>query len=145
MAVTGAISGPADTLPLRQQPPSPHTVQVGQGEQAVKLCGVLLEPPVAHLAISEQVLHHLERMLHDRTQLGPLPVIGPHLVALWVFRHCAHRTAFARDVRHRQGLPRTDVTGITVQIGFPRPGATPAPATRPRRSKRYPSRCEPGR
>jgi len=32
-----------------------------------------------------------------------------------------------------------------MQIGLPRPGAAPARATRPRRSERYPSRCEPGR
>ena len=43
--------------------------QVGQGEQGVQLCGVLLETAIAQLLVTEQVLDDVEGMLDDGAHL----------------------------------------------------------------------------
>ena len=40
--------------------------QIGQGEEDVHLRRVFPHPPVAHFAVSEEVLDDVERMLHQR-------------------------------------------------------------------------------
>ena len=88
-----------------KMPASQH--QIRQPEQREELRFVLRQSLVTHLAVAEQVLHHMERMLHLRAHagLGLFQCLESHAIGV-------HQKPFtARDflLRRELGIRETDL------------------------------------
>lgn len=66
--VRSAISG--RTLGIRRQQPPTRQHEIGEAKQRQHLRRVLRQSPVAGLAVTEQVLHHMKGMLHLGADAG---------------------------------------------------------------------------
>ena len=111
-ALNAAFSPETDKITPFSRRPSPvrackipaSQYQVRQSEQREELRFVFRQPFVSHLAVTEQILHHMERMLYLRTHagLGPLQCLEGHAI----------RVPFtARDfpLRCELGIRKTDL------------------------------------
>lgn len=56
---------------MNRPKPASRDHQIRQGEQAEQLRGVLEQPLVAHLAMTEQILDDMKRMLVDDRRFHP--------------------------------------------------------------------------
>jgi hypothetical protein len=74
----------------------------GSGEQ---LRGVLGQAAITHLAMPEQVLHHVERMLDDRPNLRLGTLLGPGRIALGAVRQLAFDTALLDIINEQTPVP----------------------------------------
>ena len=106
------FSGAADGSRPSTHQRAPRQVKIGQADQREHLRGILRDPLVAHLRVTELALDHTEQMLHPRTD-RPHPVVET-LVRL------AQGTRLAALQRHapeHPGFPRMALE-IVVHIAF---------------------------